>query len=230
MSSFQLVVQWKFVTCYARINQRTSPNEIGGGQSPATWKLNSRTGDPPSTQTETNPRRWFTLANWCYASRMKSTPPDQSCNLNIAPDILAGSPVYLAARGTNIRRCKSTHDPAINPRAFLRASFSKRNSFISSRTRAAGTISPVMGFSSIRCLLIVFHLLSPVIFRFPLLSRYSFAQVIIGIIRLLEIEFSFWRIGRCREQSVCFILKNYTRAHIHANFNRPSCNVDLIFF
>lgn len=55
---------------------------------------------------------------------MKSSPLDQACNLNIAPDILAGSPVHLVARGTNILRWKSTHDPAINPRAFLRASFS----------------------------------------------------------------------------------------------------------
>lgn len=115
-----------------------------------------------------------------YVSRMKSSLPDQACNLNIAPDILAGSLVYLVARGTNILRWKSTHDPAINSRPsfalrspakllYQQLHASHRNDF--SR----------YGFSSIRCLLMVFSpffCAPPSVFLCFPIFYYGLAQVI----------------------------------------------------
>lgn len=125
-----------------------------------------------------------------YVSRMKSSLPDQACNLNIAPDILAGSLVYLVARGTNILRWKSTHDPAINSRPsfalrspakllYQQLHASHRNDF--SR----------YGFSSIRCLLMVFSLFLRATFRFPLFPDILlwFSSSYNGFICPVEIEF-----------------------------------------
>lgn len=128
----------------------------------------------------------------CYVSRMKSSLPDQACNLNIAPDILAGSLVYLVARETNILRWKSTHDPAINSRPsfalrspakllYQQLHASHRNDF--SR----------YGFSSIRCLLMVFSLFffARATFRFPPFPDILlwFSSSYNGFICPVEIEF-----------------------------------------
>ena len=121
---------------------------------------------------------------------MKSSLPDQACNLNIAPDILAGSLVYLVARETNILRWKSTHDPTINSRPSFALRSPAKLLYQQLHASYRNDFSRY-GFSSIRCLLMAFSLFLRATFRFPLFPDILlwFSSSCNGFICSAEIEF-----------------------------------------